>query len=188
MAKVGLRKLTVAVLDPETGEYSAPFSLGKAVSSTVTPNSADAKLYAEDGVAESDSSFVNATVSVAVDDSRDATVLAPLLGHTVGTGEQAGEVLFNKDDQAPYFGMGQIVPKVLDGVRKYKVEFLTKTKFKEPTSEATTKADNVEFKTTSLEGEAIANDAGLWKKSREFATEAEAQTYLDACFGVEAGA
>lgn len=180
MAKVGLKNLVYAVLDTETGDYGTPASLGKAVSSSVSPSSADAKLYADDTLAESDSTFVSATVTLEVDDARDATVLAPLLGHSVST----GEVVRNANDVAPYVGIGRIVPKIVDNVKAYKAEFLCKVKFKEPNQEDTTKADNVEFKTTSIEGEASAIASGVWSKGKEFATEAEAQEYLDTCFGV----
>lgn len=180
MAKVGLKNLVYAVLDLEDGTYGTPASLGKAVSSSVSPNSADAKLYADDALAESDSTFVSASVTLEVDDARDATVLAPLLGHTVTT----GEVIRNANDVAPYIGLGRIVPKVVDNVKAYKVEFLVKVKFQEPTQEEGTKGDNVEFKTTSIEGEASAISSGVWSKGKEFTTEAEAQEYLDTCFGV----
>lgn len=180
MAKVGLKALTYAVLDIDTGDYGTPASLGKAVSSSVSPSSADAKLYADDALAESDSTFVEATVTLEVDDARDATVLAPLLGHTVST----GEVVRNANDVAPYVGIGRIVPKMVDNVKVYKAEFLTKVKFKEPNQEETTKGDNVEFKTTSIEGVASAITGGVWSKGKEFPTEAEAQTYLNTAFGV----
>lgn len=182
MAKVGLKGIRYAVLDTEDNTYGTPASLGKGVSASVTVNNVDAKLYADDALAESDSGFSSATVSVAVDDSRDATVLAPLLGHTVST----GEVVRNAGDVAPYVGLGRVVTKVVDNVKAYKAEFLCKVKFKEPNQEETTKGDSVEFGTTTLEGDASAIASGLWSKTKEFATEAEAIAYLDTCFGVEA--
>ena len=184
MAKTGLKGIRYAILDIEDGTYGTPASLGKGVSASVSVNNVDAKLYADDALAESDSSFSSAGVSITVDDSRDATVLAILLGHTVGTGEQAGEVIRNAGDVAPYVGLGRIVTKVVNNVKAYKVEFLTKVKFKEPNQEDATKGDSVEFKTTTIEGDASVNASGVWSKAKEFATEADAVEYLDACFGV----
>lgn len=181
MAKVGLKGIRYAVLDTEDGTYGTPASLGKGVTASVTPNNQDASLYADDALAESDSSFIDADVSVTVDDGRDATVLAPLLGHTVST----GEVVRNSGDVAPYVGMGRIVTKVVNNVKAFKAEFLCKVKFAEPSQEENTKGDSVEFGTTTIEGKASTIASGLWSKTKEFATEAEAETYLDTCFGVE---
>lgn len=180
MAKVGLKNLVFAELDTSDNSYGTVTSLGKAVSSSVSPSSADAKLFADDVLAESDSTFVSATVTLEVDDSRDATVLAPLLGHTVST----GEVVRNASDVAPYVGIGRVVPKIVNNVKVFKAEFLCKVKFKEPNQEESTKGDNVEFKTTSIEGEASALSTGVWSKGKEFTTEADALDYLDTCFGV----
>lgn len=184
MAKTGLKGLRYAVL-ADDGSYGAPKTLGKGISASVSVNNNDAKLYADDALAESDTTFSSAGVSVVVDDSRDATVLADLLGHTVGTGAQAGEVIRNANDTAPYVGMGRIVTKIVNNVRAYKVEFLTKVKFKEPSQEENTKGDSVEFGTTTIEGDASVNADGVWSKAKEFASEADAVEYLDACFGVE---
>ena len=181
MAKTGLRGLRYAILDIEDGTYGTPASLGKGVKASVSAKSADAKLYADDALAESDSSFVEATVSVEVDDARDATVLAPLLGHTVAT----GLVTSNANDVAPYVGIGRIVTIVRENVKFYKASFLTKVKFNEPNEEDATKADNVTFNTTTLEGVASQDANGNWRKSKEFATVAEATAFLDTCFNVE---
>lgn len=181
MSKVGLKGIRYAVLDDETSEYDVPASLGKGVSASVTPNSQDASLYADDALAESDSSFINADVSVTVDDDRAATVMAVLLGHTTST----GEVVRNANDTAPYVGLGRIVTKVVNNVKAYKAEFICKVKFKEPSQEENTKGDSVEFGTTTIEGTASTIESGVWSKTKEFPTEAEAVEYLDTCFGVE---
>lgn len=181
MAKTGLKGLRYAILDTEDGTYGTPASLGKGVKVSVAPKLADAKLYADDALAESDSSFVEATVTAEVDDTRDATVLAPLLGHTVAT----GLVTRNVNDVAPYVGFGRIITVVVDNVKSYKVEFLTKVKFNEPSQEDATKADNVTFNTTSIEGLASQDANGNWSKTQTFTTEADAVDFIDACFGVE---
>lgn len=186
MAKIGLKGLTYAVLDTDDGTYGTPTSLGKGVKASVKAKSADASLYADDALAESDSSFVNADVSLEVDDSRDATVVAPLLGHTVGSGEDAGVITRNAGDVAPYVGIGRIVTLVVNNVKSYKAEFLSKVKFSEPDQEEATKADNVTFGTTTLAGIASATEDGVWSKTGTFATIELAQAFLDDSFGVGA--
>lgn len=186
MAKVGLKGLRFAILDTEDGTYGDVKSLGKGVKASVKAKSASAALYADDAQAESDSSFVNADVSLEVDDSREATVVAPLMGHSVGTGADAGVVTRNANDVAPYVGLGRIVTLVVNNVKSYRAEFLAKVKFAEPDQEDETKADNVKFGTTSLSGVATATDEGVWSKGATFATVELADAFLDDCFGVEA--
>jgi phi13 family phage major tail protein len=182
MAKVGLRSLTYAVIG-ESG-YGTPASVGKGITSSVKPNNADAKLYADDALAESDSSFISAGVSLTIDDDR-SEVLAVLLGHTYNATND--EIVRNVNDVAPYVGLARIVRKVVNNTPAFKVEFLAKVKFAEPSQDENTKADSVEFGTTTIEGTAYANDNGEWSKSATFATVALAEAYLNACLGVTEG-
>lgn len=186
MAKTGLSGMQYAILDPEDGTYGTPASLGKGIKASVKTKTADASLYADDALAENDNSFVSADVSLEVDDSRDATVTAPLLGHAVGTGEDAGVVTRNADDTAPYVGLARIVALVVGGVKAYKAEFLTKVKFAEPDQDDATKADNVTFGTTTFAGTASVDGNGDWSKTKTVATRELAQAFIDECFGVVA--
>ncbi len=182
MAKIGLKNIRYAVLDVSDDSYGTPASAGKGVSCSVSVNSNDAKLFADDALAESDSTFSSANVSMVIDDDR-LDVLAALLGRTPdGT---TGEVVRKADDIAPYVGLGRVVTKIVDGSKKYKAEFVCKVKFKEPNQEEATKGDGVEFNTVTLEGDASTLSDGLtWSKTNSFDTLAEANTYLDTCFGV----
>lgn len=181
MAKVGLRGLTYAIIGTG-GAYGTPTSMGKGITASVSANNADAKLYADDTLAESDSSFISATVSMTVDDDR-APVMAALLGHTYN--ETNKEIVRNVNDVAPYVGIGRIIRKVVSNVPEWKVEFLRKVKFAEPSQEENTKADSVEFGTTTIEGVAYADEDGAWSKSATFTTLELAQAYLTACFTPE---
>ena len=77
-----------------------------------------------------------------------------------------------------------MITKLVDGAYKYKAEFLDKVKFKEPAPEDKTKGESVEFGTVELEGMIQVMPSGAWSKSATFATKAEAEAYLDTCFGV----
>lgn len=181
MAKIGLSSIRYAVLDAVAETYGTPATMGKGVSCSVSVNNNDAKLYADDALAESDSSFNSATVSVTVDDD-NTTVLSALLGRTPDG--VTGEVVRSADDVAPYVGMGRVVTKMVNGALKYKAEFIAKVKFKEPNQEESTKGDSVEFNTTTIEGDASTLSDGSWSKYNTFDTKAEAVAYLDDCFGV----
>jgi hypothetical protein len=68
-------------------------------------------------------------------------------------------------------------------VRNYKVEFLSKVKFGEPSEENATKGESVEFGTTEIEGTVAALANGEWSKAKVFESETAAITYLESLFG-----
>jgi phi13 family phage major tail protein len=175
MAKIGLNNFKFSKLDETAETYEGPKSLGKAIDCKVAIENYDAKLYADDTLAESDTTFKQGTVTLTTDEDDDA-VFAELLGHTLG---EDGEMVRKDTDVAPYVGVGRILTKIVGGVYKYKVEFLPKVKFAEPSQEETTKGDSIEFKTPSIEGTVTKLKDGTWSKSKTFTTKEEAVTYLD---------
>ena len=153
----------------------------KVIDEKFAPEYNSAELYANDGLAESDYSFKKGTLSLTVADDNDE-LCAELLGNTVDDGEVASNV----SDIAPEFGYGHIIPKMVGGVRKYKVEFFPRVKFTKITGDNKTRGEGAEFGTTAIEGtvfplETAINglSVGVWEKHQTFATLAEAETYLD---------
>lgn len=184
MAKIGLTNIWFGFLTEAqdgTPSYSDGQKMGKAVSSSVSISNNSAKLYGDDALAESDTSFSNGTITLGVTDDDD-TIFAPLLGHTITDGAMKK----TSTDTAPYVGIGRIVTKMVDGAYKYKVNFLYKVKFQEPSAEENTKGESVEFSTPTIEGMiATLNDnAGTWGISKTFDTKADALTYLKGLLGV----
>ena len=182
MAKIGLNNFKFGVLSVvgDTVSYGAMQSLGKAVSANVSITSNSAVLYADDAIAETDNTFSNGTITLTVDDDGD-TVFAPLLGHEIDS--NTGEMIRNKNDVAPYVGVGRIINKMVGGVRKYKVEFLSKVKFSEPSQESNTHGETTEFGTQQIEGTIATLDSGEWSKTKTFTSHADAISYLASCFG-----
>ena len=89
MAGIGLTNIWFGKLTeaPDgTPSYSNGQKMGKAVSASVSITNNSAMLYGDDALAESDTSFVNGTITLGVTDDDD-TVFAPLLGHTITDGE-----------------------------------------------------------------------------------------------------
>ena len=181
MAKIGLRNFLYGILTEAsdgTPSYGVKNKPAKAISCKVDISNNDAKLYADDGLAEADTTFQSGTVTLGIDDEDDVT-LATLLGHDIAS----GEMIRNADDVAPYVGFGRILTKLVNGVYKYKVEFLYKVKFSEPSQENNTKGESVEFGTSELSGIVAKLANGNWSATKTFNTMAEAQTYLESFFG-----
>ena len=181
MAKIGLKNFLFGILTEEsdgTATYGVAQKPAKAISCNVSISNNDAKLYADDGLAESDTTFQSGTVTLGIDDEDDV-MLATLLGHEITN----GEMVRNADDIAPYVGLGRIVTKIVNGAYKYKVEFLKKVKFSEPSQENNTKGESVEFGTSEIEGIVAKLGNGDWSVSKTFNTMVEAQAYLNSFFG-----
>lgn len=188
MARIGFKKAKYNKIDTATSKYATLVGtpavvpvFEKVVDEKFAPEYNTAELYANDGLAECDYSFKKGTLSLTVADDDDK-LCAELLGNT----DDEGEVTSNISDSAPEFGYGHIIPKMVGGVRKYKVEFFPRVKFTKVTSDNKTRGESVEFSTTAIEGtvfpiETAINglSAGVWEKHQTFATLAEAETYLD---------
>ena len=153
----------------------------KVIDEKFAPEYNSAELYANDGLAETDYSFKKGTLSLTVADDND-DLCAELLGNT----NEDGEVTSNIEDTASEFGYGHIIPKMVNGERKYKVEFFPRVKFTKITSDNKTRGESVEFSTTSIEGTVMPLETAInglavgdWEKHQTFATLAEAETYLN---------
>lgn len=180
MAKIGLQNFLYGILTEATdgtATYGTPKKPAKAISCSVSISNNEAKLYADDALAESDTSFQSGTATLGIDDE-DVTIMAELLGHTVTD----GEIVRSGDDVAPYVGFGRIITKMVNNVKKYKVEFLCKVKFAEPSQEENTKGENLEFATSTIEGTVATLADGTWSKAKTFDTMTEARTYLTGLF------
>lgn len=177
MAKVGLKNFLYGILNDD-GTYGVAKKPARAISCKVDITNNDAKLYADDVLAESDTSFQGGTATLGIDDE-DQVTMAELLGHTVDTN---GVMVRSSNDTAPWVGFGRVVTKMVNGSYKYKVEFLHKVKFSEPSQEDNTKGENVEFATTELVGQIASLDNGDWSKTKTFDTMADAQDYLASLF------
>ncbi len=178
MANIGLSNIWFANLTEAadgTATYDGAKNLGKAVSCSVSITNNEAKLYGDDALAESDTSFASGTITLGVTDDDD-TIFAPLLGHTITN----GEVVKTSSDVAPYVGIGRIVTKMVNGAYKYKVEFLYKVKFGEPSKDETTRGESIEFSTPSIEGvvATLGDLNGTWGKTKTFTSKSDALTYL----------
>ena len=184
MARIGFKKAKYNKIVGNTYATltaSAVPEFEKVVDEKFAPEYNSAELYANDGLAECDYSFKKGTLSLTVADDNDE-LCAELLGNT----DTDGEVTSNINDMAPEFGYGHIIPKMVGGVRKYKVEFFPRVKFTKVTSDNKTRGESVEFNTTAIEGTVFPLETAInglavgdWEKHQTFATLTEAETYLN---------
>ena len=174
MARIGLKNFRYSLLD-ENEKVKEPKTLGKAIDCKVSLELNSAELYGDDGLCESDYTFNKGTVTITVDDDDD-TILAPLLGHDIS---EDGEIVRKDTDVAPYIAFGRILTKIVGGVYKYKVEYLSKVKFKDTMPDEATNGESIEFTTVSIEGSVMRKTDGEWSKSKTFTTYKDASDYLD---------
>ena len=197
MAHIGM-KYPVEAPWKEGETYTKGFVVGKAIKFTGTPNKNDVDLYADDGIAETDKSVKDIGVSLNVDDL-DLKVQADLLGHDhteASAGESGGtatpeSVEVGSDDVAPYFGTGFYKRRRKNNVTSFTAIWLYKVQYSEPTEEAETKGESVNFQTPTIEGKAypveISGKTKLYKKA-VFEKEEAAKAWLDGLAKVNATA
>ena len=183
MASIGLRTAKSNPIGYTTKKYkelkdSKVPVLGRLIDAKISEDRNSTKLYADDIIAEKDTSFKGGTVTITVDNVTDETY-AEVKGCTI----TEKEVTDNSEDIAPEIGYGHIVTKIYKGVKSYKVEFLPRIQITKITADRKTKGEyntvSIEASIMELEEEINGMKIGDWKKSETFATLAEAQTYLD---------
>ena len=188
MARIGFKTAKYNKIDATTSKYATLTAskvpvFEKVIDEKFAPEYNNAELYANDALAESDYSFKKGTLTLTIADDDD-TLCAELLGNIVDSTKK--DVTSNVDDKAPEFGYGHIIPKLVGGAKKFKVEFFPRVKFTKVTSDNKTRGENAEFSTTTVEAvvyplETAINGlaVGVWEKHGTFDTLALAETYLD---------
>lgn len=186
MARVGFRKAKYNTIDSATNKYKALEGskvpeFEKVVDEAFAPEFNSAELYANDNLCESDYTFIKGALTLTIADDDDK-FLAEIFGHSIDETEVTKKI----NDTAPELGYGHIIPKVVNGDRKYKVEFFPRVKFNKVTSDNKSRSSSVEFSTSSVEAVVFPLDKemnglpeGTWEKHQTFATPEEAETYLD---------
>lgn len=186
MARVGFKKAKFNKIDgtkyASLTESKVP-DFEKVVDEKFAPEYNNAELYANDALCESDYSFKKGTLTITIADDNDK-FCAEVLGNNIDN--DGNEVTSNVDDIQPEFGYGHIIPKLISGERKYKVEFFPRVKFSKITSDNKSKGESVELATSTIEGTVFPLDkeinglkVGDWEKHNTFSTLQEAEEYLD---------
>jgi phi13 family phage major tail protein len=190
MATIGLSKPYYAIYSA-TGNavaYEKGGVLGKATEANITINTTeDNNLYADNGIAETERSFSDGSLTIATDDL-SPEVSAAILGlaqaeiGTIAGVSDTGvkELIYDDDQNAPYLGIGFIIKKKHNGQYKWRGVVLTKTMFSIPSDAAVTQGESIEWQVANLTAAIMRDDSEkhAWKKEATFTTEAQAEAYI----------
>lgn len=192
MAGIGLKHFVVAKIATETpGQaitYQNGMVVGKAMVANLTLNRNNNPLYGDDAIAENDNGVTGGTIQIGVT-ALGNTVRAYMLGDkevTVGN-----EVEYAVTDApAPYVGFGFMRTLIENGVKKYETVWMHKAQFGENTINATTKGQQIEWQTPTLDGILMgaqidaSGETHFYHYANHFSTEAAAAAWLDAKAGI----
>lgn len=168
MANIGLSKPYIATYANSNGAvtYTARTVLGKYTNIDITLDDTDENiLYADNGPAETDSAFSGGSVTVTTDDLRPEAFKTALglVSEAISTaGITTADptwMVFNDNQAAPYFALGGVIKKKVDGAVKWQAFVLEKIKFKNPDLSLATQGETIEWQTPEIEATILRSDA-----------------------------
>lgn len=190
MATIGVSKPYYAVYS-NTGTavtYAEGGVAGKATELNIEIEAAeDNALYADNTIAENDTSFSGGTLTVSTDDLTPEVATA-ILGVTSQaldtidgiTDEDVNELIYDDDQTSPYLGFGIIIKKKHLNEYKWRAIVLTKIQFAIPSDAAVTQGETIEWQVPELTATIMRDDSAkhMWKREATFTTEAQAEAYI----------
>ena len=197
MASIGLRNPYFAVYnyDSEAGEvtYSNGGLMAKAIEFSAKLESSDSNnLYADDGIAESDTSFGGGEMTITTDDLTQEVsqvILGIKTQKVTVNSKEVDELVYDDDMAAPYLGFGVIIPKKINGLRKWRAVVLLRIQFAVPEESAKTKEDKIEWITPQLTATVTRSEAekSPWKREAILESLADAQAYIKQVLNITSG-
>ena len=190
MATIGVSKPYYAVYSNTgaTVKYAEGGVAGKATELNIEIEAAeDNALYADNTIAENDTSFSGGTLTVSTDDLTPEVATA-ILGVTSQaldtidgvTDEDVNELIYDDDQTSPYLGFGIIIKKKHLNEYKWRAIVLTKIQFAIPSDAAVTQGETIEWQVPELTATIMRDDSAkhMWKREATFTTEAQAEAYI----------
>lgn len=192
MPQFGLRGMKIAKYTNNNGTvgYSQLQTVGAAMQANIELRRAEARLYADDGLAEYMTSATGGTISLGVkyipDDAQK--LLFGLTDHTRsvtpqgGTSTSVAGLGVSAKSEGNYVGVAFYCPTLKDSVKMYWCCRIVKAMFGPPSMSLQTKGENIVFNTPTTTGEMLMSDAddGLLYESAYVDTEAIAKAWVDA--------
>lgn len=155
-----------------TVSYSGGMKLGRGVSMSIEVESADDNnFYADDIVAETETGTMTSASATVTVDGMEPEVAAFALGLPAATKETIGESpvdVYDYDDRMnpPFLGLGVLKRVMLNGVQYWVPIVFTKVKMNNPSDEANTQEDQIDWQTQELEMTILRDDSAnrRWKR------------------------
>lgn len=199
MAGIGLYGVFYKPCEKEEGVttgYTGKVALmGKAVKTSFEPNTPDDNpLYANNGVAENDSSSGSGGTLTQTLDRMTLETASALYGTQVSKGQvsvgnkqvDGTEIVYKGSEQSVPVGVAYIKMQQEDGVRTHEVVFYREVTFTRPEDEAETMGERIEWKTPEIEG-VVAGMQGdgsePWYRLSRWPTQEAAIAYIYTLFG-----
>lgn len=190
MATIGVSKPYYAKYNVTNGtpSYSGGGVMGKMTEVDVSiETSEDNNLFGDNGIAETDQTFSNGTLTISTTDLSQE-VAKDLLGVVEQTLEEipgvtdtdVKEIIFDDRQATPHLGTGFIIKKRVNHVDLWRAIVLTKVMFSVPSDSATTQGESIEWQVPELTGTIMRDDGEthMWKREATFTTEAQAEAYI----------
>jgi len=185
MAYIGLKHLVVAAgayTDGSAPTYTNSATVCKLIEANLSIDRADAKLYADDVLVESENGVTGGTITVSVDDLDLDEEVAVIGLVKDGTGTAATYTMTDAD--SPYCGCGFVTKKKVGGVNSWIGYWLYKVQFAIKSDEHQTRGASTDFATQSLEGNMMGvqldnTGAQSYYVRKAFTTEADAIAWVD---------
>lgn len=186
MATIGVSKPYYAKYNVVDGNvsYSGGGVMGKMTELEISiETSEDNNLYGDNGIAETDRTFSNGTLTASTTDLSQE-VAKDLLGVVERELEEipgitdtgVKELVFDDSQVTPYLGTGFIIKKMVNHMTRWRAIVLTKVMFSVPSDSATTQGESIEWQVPELSGTIMRDDSEThtWKREATFTTEARA--------------
>lgn len=190
MATIGVSRNYFAKYTNEgtTVTYSEGDNIGKSTEVDISINSSeDNNLYADNGVAETATTFTGGTLTIKPDDLPQsiAKIILGVKEQAIEgidgvTDSDAKELIYDDDQTAPSLGYGTIIKKRVNSVTMWRAVVLTKIMFAVPKDAATTQKETIEWQVPELTATIMRDDTAkhAWKREATFTTEAQADAYI----------
>lgn len=189
MATIGLSKPYCAVygFKDNVVSYTGGMVMGKATEMDISiGTSTDNNLYGDNGIAESDRTFTDGTLTLSTDELTQE-VHALILGAKEEDLAGGAKVLvFDDDMNTPYLGVGFIIKKKHRGVYRWRGVVLTRVMFNIPAEAAVTQGESIEWQVPTLTATILRDetDKHEWMRSAHFDTESAAESFIKAQLGI----
>ena len=197
MATIGLSKPYYAIYNwngTDQPTYSNGGKLGKATELDISLNEGDSNvLNADNGPAESDNRFSGGTASISTDDLLPPPMLAVLglvaeLMQIEGVHTPNAQwMVYDDRQEIPYVGFGGVIKKQINQATKWVAFVLSKIQFSNPSINAVTQGDTIEWQVPTLTANIMRSDESLhrwFQMSSPLDTEADAEAAVKSALGI----